>query len=59
MKTITFLAQTGIVDLMFKSIADKIVVLRQGHHAATLRRRETAMEEIVAHITGAKQRGYD
>jgi ABC-type sugar transport system ATPase subunit len=40
-------------------IADKIVVLRQGHHAVTLRKQETTMEEIVAYITGAKQRGYD
>jgi len=36
-------------------IADKIVVLRQGWHAATLRKEETTPEEIVAYITGAKQ----
>jgi len=36
-------------------IADKIVVLRQGWHVATLRKEETTPEEIVAYITGAKQ----
>jgi ABC-type sugar transport system ATPase subunit len=35
-------------------IADKIVVLRQGRHRATLRKEETTMQEIVAYITGAK-----
>lgn len=36
-------------------IADKIVVLRQGWHVATLNKKETSPEEIVAYITGAKQ----
>ena len=36
-------------------IADKIVVLRQGVHVATLDKRATTPEEIVAYITGAKK----
>lgn len=36
-------------------IADRIVVLRQGQHVATLNKAETSPEEIVAYITGAKQ----
>ncbi len=36
-------------------IADKIVVLRQGRHVATLQKSETNLEEIVAYITGAKE----
>ena len=35
-------------------IADRIVVLRQGNHVATLIKRETTPQEIVAYITGAK-----
>ncbi len=35
-------------------IADKVVVLRQGRHVATLRKTDTSPEEIVAYITGAK-----
>jgi ABC-type sugar transport system ATPase subunit len=35
-------------------IADRIVVLRQGKHVATLRKTETDPQEIVAYITGAK-----
>ncbi|TVR19460.1 MAG: sugar ABC transporter ATP-binding protein [Anaerolineaceae bacterium] len=35
-------------------IADKIVVLRQGVHAATLDKTETNPNDIVAYITGAK-----
>ncbi len=35
-------------------IADRIVVLRQGRHVATLRKTETNLQEIVAYITGAK-----
>jgi ABC-type sugar transport system ATPase subunit len=35
-------------------IADRIVVLRQGRHVATLRKTETNPQEIVAYITGAK-----
>ncbi|MEL7235005.1 MAG: ATP-binding cassette domain-containing protein, partial [Chloroflexota bacterium] len=35
-------------------IANRIVVLRQGQHVATLTRAETSPEDIVAYITGAK-----
>jgi ABC-type sugar transport system ATPase subunit len=35
-------------------IADRIVVLRQGRHVATLRKADTDPQEIVAYITGAK-----
>jgi len=35
-------------------IADRIVVLRQGQHVATLRKDETTPQDIVAYITGAK-----
>lgn len=35
-------------------IADRIVVLRQGRHVATLLKQETTPQEIVAYITGAK-----
>ncbi len=35
-------------------IADRIVVLRQGQHVATLAKTETSPEDIVAYITGAK-----
>lgn len=40
-------------------IADKIVVLRQGTHVATLKKVETSPEEIVAYITGAKTAAPD
>lgn len=35
-------------------IADRIIVLRQGQHVATLNKADTNPEEIVAYITGAK-----
>jgi ABC-type sugar transport system ATPase subunit len=35
-------------------IADRIIVLRQGRHVATLRKTETTPQDIVAYITGAK-----
>jgi ABC-type sugar transport system ATPase subunit len=35
-------------------IADRIIVLRQGRHVATLKKTETSPEEIVAYITGAR-----
>jgi simple sugar transport system ATP-binding protein len=57
-KGMTFLVISHNMQNVYR-IADQIVVLRQGHHAATLRKQETTMEEIVAYITGAKQRGYD
>lgn len=37
-------------------IADRIVVMRQGQHVATLDKTETSPEEIVAYITGAKEK---
>jgi ABC-type sugar transport system ATPase subunit len=36
-------------------IADRIVVLRQGRHVATLSKAQTTPQEIVAYITGAKE----
>jgi ABC-type sugar transport system ATPase subunit len=36
-------------------IADRIVVLRQGRHVATINKRDTNPQEIVAYITGAKE----
>lgn len=39
-------------------IADRIVVLRQGTHVATLNKDETSPEEIVAYITGARASMY-
>ena len=35
-------------------IADKVVVLRQGKHKATLQKDQTTIQEIVSYITGAK-----
>jgi ABC-type sugar transport system ATPase subunit len=35
-------------------IADRVIVLRQGRHVATLIKEETTPQEIVAYITGAK-----
>lgn len=35
------------------ALADRIVVLRQGNHVATLVREESTPEEVVGHITGA------
>jgi ABC-type sugar transport system ATPase subunit len=40
-------------------IADRIIVLRQGRHVATLRKQDTTPQEIVAYITGAKDPMYD
>jgi len=40
-------------------IADRIIVLRQGKHAATLDKYATTPEEIVAYITGAKAQTYE
>jgi ABC-type sugar transport system ATPase subunit len=36
-------------------IADRIVVLRQGRHVATINKRDTSLQEILAYITGAKE----
>lgn len=36
-------------------ISDRIVVLRQGRHVATLTKHDTTPQEIVAYITGAKE----
>lgn len=35
-------------------IADRVVVLRQGRHVATLNKSDTSPQEIVSYITGAK-----
>ncbi|HHH41436.1 MAG TPA: sugar ABC transporter ATP-binding protein, partial [Chloroflexi bacterium] len=40
-------------------IADKVVVLRQGRHVATLPKSDTSPEEIVAYITGTKPAMWD
>lgn len=53
-------AQMGIMVISHNMqdvyrIADRIVVLRQGRHVATLIKTETDPQEIVAYITGAKQ----
>ncbi len=52
-------AQMGIMVISHNMqdvyrIADRIVVLRQGRHVATLRKADTDPQEIVAYITGAK-----
>ncbi|MGI8485773.1 MAG: ATP-binding cassette domain-containing protein [Thermomicrobiales bacterium] len=36
------------------ALCDRIVVLRQGHHAATLVKNETTPERVVGYITGAR-----
>ncbi|MBZ0277442.1 MAG: ATP-binding cassette domain-containing protein [Anaerolineae bacterium] len=51
---LTFLVISHNMQDVYR-IADKIVVLRQGRHVATLRKEATTMEEIVAYITGAKE----
>ncbi|MBW7886258.1 MAG: sugar ABC transporter ATP-binding protein [Caldilineaceae bacterium] len=53
-KHIAFLVISHNMEDVYR-IADKILVLRQGRHVATLRKDETTPEEIVAYITGAKQ----
>lgn len=50
---LTFLVISHNMQDVYR-IADRIIVLRQGEHVATLNRRETTPEEIVAYITGAK-----
>lgn len=52
-KHLTFLIISHNMQDVYR-IADKIVVLRQGRHVATLRKDETTPQEIVAYITGAK-----
>jgi len=51
-KGMTFLIISHNMQDVYR-VADKIVVLRQGHHAATLNKHETDPQEIVAYITGA------
>lgn len=51
---LTFLVISHNMQDVYR-IADKVVVLRQGRHVATLRKENTSMEEIVAYITGAKE----
>ena len=53
-KGLTFIVISHNMQNVYR-IADKIVVLRQGRHAATLQKGETTLEEIVAYITGAKE----
>ncbi len=52
-KGLTFLIISHNMQDVYR-IADKVVVLRQGRHVATLRKTETSPEEIVGYITGAK-----
>lgn len=51
-KNITFLIVSHNMQDVYR-IADKILVLRQGHHVATLIKGDTSPQEIVAYITGA------
>lgn len=51
---LTFLVISHNMQDVYR-IADRIIVLRQGEHVATLKRTETTLEEIVAYITGAKE----
>ncbi len=53
-KGLTFMVISHNMQDVYR-IADKIVVLRQGRHVATLRKAETSPQEIVAYITGAKE----
>jgi ABC-type sugar transport system ATPase subunit len=53
-KGLTFIVISHNMQNVYR-IADKVVVLRQGRHAATLQKGETTLEEIVAYITGAKE----
>lgn len=52
-RELTFLIISHNMQDVYR-IADRIVVLRQGTHVATLNKAETTPEEIVAYITGAK-----
>lgn len=49
-----FLIISHNMDNVYR-VADKIVVLRQGVHVATLAKPETTPQEIVEYITGAKR----
>lgn len=51
-KNITFLVVSHNMQDVYR-IADKILVLRQGQHVATLNKEDTSPQEIVAYITGA------
>jgi len=53
-KGFTFIVISHNMQNVYR-IADKVVVLRQGRHVATLQKDETTLEEIVAYITGAKE----
>jgi simple sugar transport system ATP-binding protein len=53
-RDLTFLVISHNMQDVYR-IADKIVVLRQGKHVATLNKDETDPEEIVSYITGAKE----
>ena len=51
-KQMTFLIISHNMQDVYR-VADRIVVMRQGHHAATLNKTETDPQEIVSYITGA------
>lgn len=51
-KNMTFLIISHNMQDVYR-IADKIIVLRQGQHVATLQKKDTSPQEIVAYITGA------
>lgn len=51
-KNMTFLVISHNMQDVYR-IADKIIVLRQGQHVATLEKKNTSPQEIVAYITGA------
>jgi simple sugar transport system ATP-binding protein len=61
LRTIEKLRDEGLTFLIISHnmqdvyrVADKIIVLRQGRHVATLKKTDTSPQEIVAYITGAK-----
>jgi ABC-type sugar transport system ATPase subunit len=56
-KGLTFIVISHNMQNVYR-IADRVVVLRQGRHAATLQKSETTLEEIVAYITGAKESAF-
>lgn len=56
-KGLTFIVISHNMQNVYR-IADKVVVLRQGRHVATLRKEETNVEEIVAYITGARESAF-
>lgn len=51
---VTFLVISHNMQDVYR-IADKVVVLRQGKHVATLRKADISIEDIVAYITGVRE----